>query len=111
MMKWTLYIGGGLVALVVLVTIVGALLPRDHVASTTATIKAAPDSVWRAISDVAAAASWRDVQKVEILSAGPPLRWKEVSKFGPISYEQVESTAPTKFVSRITDTDQGFGGT
>jgi hypothetical protein len=110
-MRWALYIGGGLVALTILVTLIGMILPRDHVASTTATIEAAPNAVWHAISDVASAATWRDLQKVEIVNPGPPLRWKELSKFGPITYEQVESTVPTKFVSRIADTGQGFGGT
>src|SRR5207253_11394629 len=40
-----------------------------------------------------------------------PLCWREVSKFGPITYEQVEAVPAQRFVSRIADTDQGFGGT
>ena len=112
MMKWTLIILGVVAALIVLCLIVGALLPRDHVASSAATIPATPDTVWRTITDVAAAPTWRDVKTVEIL---PPtngkLRWREVSGFGPITFEQDEAVAPRRFVARIADTDQGFGGT
>jgi uncharacterized protein YndB with AHSA1/START domain len=112
MMRWTLIIAGALAAVVVLVVVVGTLLPRDHVASSSATVSAPPEDVWRAITEVAAAPQWRDVKNVEILTAnGGPLRWREVSKFGPITFEQQEAVAPRRFVSRIADTDQGFGGT
>jgi hypothetical protein len=112
MMKWTLIVGGVLLAVVVLALVVGAMLPRDHVASSNADIPAPPDSVWNAIADVANAPKWRDVKSVEILSTtGEPLRWREVSGFGPIIFVQEESNAPRRFVARIADTDQGFGGT
>jgi hypothetical protein len=34
-----------------------------------------------------------------------------VSGFGPITFEQQESIPERRFVARIADTDQGFGGT
>jgi uncharacterized protein YndB with AHSA1/START domain len=112
MMKWTLIIIGSLVAIVLLVTVVGALLPRDHVARSYTLLRAAPDTVWQTITDVAGAPAWRDVQKVEVLTDGAgPLRWREHGKYGPITFEQIESVRPSKFVARIADTDQGFGGT
>jgi uncharacterized protein YndB with AHSA1/START domain len=112
MMKWTLIIIGVLVAVVAIVAIIGTMLPRDHVASTSATIPAPPESVWHAITDVAAAPQWRDVKSVEILSRdGEKFRWREVGGFGPITFEQQEAVAPRRFVSRVADTDQGFGGT
>lgn len=112
MMKWTLIIVGALAGIVILVVIIGAMLPKDHVASTSATIPAVPDDVWRAITDVAAAPQWRDVKSVEVLSTpAQPLRWREVSGFGPITFQQEEAIPPRKFVGRIADTDQGFGGT
>ena len=110
--KWTLIVAGVLVAVVLLVVITGALLPRNHVVRTTTVIRGTPDDVWRTIADVASAPSWREVKTVEMLSRnGGPLRWREVSKFGPIMYEQVEAVPAQRFVSRIADTDQGFGGT
>jgi hypothetical protein len=112
MMKWALIIIGVLAGIVVLITIIGALLPRDHVASTSASIPAVPEDVWDAITDVAAAPEWRDLKSVEVLSTpGKPLRWREVSRFGPITLEQEEAIPHQRFVGRIADTDQGFGGT
>jgi hypothetical protein len=112
MMKWTLIVVGALLAIVVVALIVGTMLPRDHVASSSADIPAPSDSVWQAITDVATAPEWRDVKSVEVLSAaGEPLRWREVSGFGPITFVQEEANAPRRFAARIADTDQGFGGT
>jgi uncharacterized protein YndB with AHSA1/START domain len=110
-MKWTLVVVGGLVAVVLLVVVIGAMLPRDHVASTSAVVAAPPQAVWNVVSDPASAASWRDVQRVEMLSTGGATRWREFSKHGAITMEQMEALAPSRFVTRIADTDLGFGGT
>jgi len=57
---------GALAAAVVIVIAIGALLP------------AAPEAVWRAITDVAAFPAWRtDVKRVEVL---PPL-FRFVARF------------------------------
>ena len=112
MMKLALIIVGTIAGIVILAAIIGAFLPRDHVASTSASIPAVPEDVWRAITDVASAPQWREVKSVEILSTpAQPLRWREVSRFGPITLQQEEAIPPRKFVGRIADTDQGFGGT
>jgi uncharacterized protein YndB with AHSA1/START domain len=109
--KGILRVLGVLVTIAIVITAIGTQLPRDHVASTSATISASREDVWQAITNVASAATWRDLQSVEIVSVGPPLRWMEVNKFGPTTFEQVEATAPVRFVARVADTDQGFGGT
>ena len=111
MIKWTFIIGGSLAALIGLAIVIGALLPRDHVASSAATIKAPQEAVWRLITDVAAASTWRDLEKVEMIAGASTPRWKEYAKHGRLTFEQVESVPPSKFVTRIVDTDQGFGGT
>ena len=67
-MKWILIIVGGLLGVVALVAIIGAILSRDHVASRTARYSNTPDEVWTAISDFASTASWRaDVTSMEQL--------------------------------------------
>ena len=112
MRKWALIIAGSIVGLVLILAIVGATLPRDHVASTTAVIPSPPPAVWRAITDVASAPQWRDVKRVEVLSTPrDTLRWREVSTFGGITYQLQEAASPRRFVTRIADTDKGFGGT
>ena len=111
-MRWILIVVGLLVASVIVIVAVGAMLPRDHVASTSARIAAQPPDVYRAVTDVESFPSWRAVSKVERLdSVDGHRRWREVSRFGPITFEEVEARAPELLVSRIVDTDQGFGGT
>ena len=48
-----------LLALVLIVVIVGALLPRRHEVSRSAVIAAPPAVVYGAVADVANAAAWR----------------------------------------------------
>lgn len=70
-MRWVLIIGLGLVALIAVIAIVGALLPRDHVVTLRARIAATPDAVWETITTPTAFPSWRsDLQKVEMLAPG-----------------------------------------
>jgi uncharacterized protein YndB with AHSA1/START domain len=101
-----------LVGLVAVMALVGAMLPKSHVASRTATYHVAPSAVWAAITDVNAFASWRgDVSRVEMLPDRNGHRvWREHGKNGPITYEAVELTPPTRLVGRIADTNLAFGG-
>src|SRR4051812_17001587 len=109
-MKWTLLIVGSLIGLIVLVAIVGALLPRDHVASMTTTIPAPPDMVWAALTDVAAYPTWRsDVRKVEVLSTSP-LSWREHTKQGDMTLATEVFEPPRRMVGRIQDKGMPFGG-
>ena len=57
-MKLVLMIVGALVALVLVVFIVGALLPRDHVARSSIVLRAPADSVWRVVRDIGGVTSW-----------------------------------------------------
>jgi len=109
-MKWALLIAGSLVGLLILVAIVGAMLPRDHVASVTATIAGAPDKVWAALTDAASYPTWRsDVRKVEVLSTSP-LTWKEHTKQGDMTLATEIVEPPTRLVGRIQDKGMPFGG-
>jgi len=109
-MKWVLLVILVVVAVVVLATIIGLLMPRDHVASSSALIPAPPDDVYAAIADVGTHPKWRsDLSSVEVLSA-QPLRWRETSRFGTITFEQVSATPTSHFESRIADTTLAFGG-
>lgn len=111
-MKWALIIIGSLVGLVVLIAIVGAMLPRDHVASMTTTLPASPDKVWAALIDVASYPKWRsDLQRVEVVSQPPaPLSWREHSKQGAMTFAVESFEPPRRMVARIADKDLPFGG-
>lgn len=112
-MKWLMLIGALLVAIIAVVVIVGALLPRDHVASVRARIAASPDAVWQTIVDVANQPSWRaDVQRVELLpSIDGKTSWREHSRNGAIVMVIDRADAPTHLVTRIADDKLPFGGT
>jgi uncharacterized protein YndB with AHSA1/START domain len=110
-MKWILLTVGVLVAIVAVIVVVGLFLPRDHVASTTTTITASPDSVWKALTDVREYPRWRPgVQSVDVLSTEGALRWREVGGDGTITYERTEEQRPRRLVSRIADETLPFGG-
>lgn len=111
-MKWALIIVGGLLGLILLITLIGALLPRDHVASMTATISAPPDKVWAALTDVAAYPTWRsDVERVELVSQTPaPLSWREHTQQGAMTLAVEALESPRRMVARIADKNLPYGG-
>jgi hypothetical protein len=116
-MKWLVIVIGVLVALVLIVVIIGAMLPQSHVAVRSAQLRRPAADVFRTVTDVSSAASWRkDVQRIEML---PPkdnrIAWREVSKNGSVNYEGETVRAPVpgvpgRFISRITDKNLPYGG-
>lgn len=111
-MRWLVVVLAAIVALVLLVVVVGILLPREHTARSHATINAPPDSVWRALTDVAAFPTWRDdVSSVEMLpSTNGQRAWREIGKHGTITFEETAANPPRRLVARIADTGLPFGG-
>jgi len=107
---WTV---AALVILVAVVTVIGWLLPVAHVASRSATFRVPPGDLHAAIADVAAYAQWwPDISRVEMLpSSAGTVRFREHMRGGPIVMEVVESTPPSRFVTKIADPDQPFAGT
>ena len=111
-MKWALMIGGIVVALVVIVVVIGAMLPRDHVASVSARIAAPPTAVWSAIVQPEAFPTWRgDVRRVEMLTStaqGPS--WREYTRNGALTMGIEQSEPPRRVVTRILDRNLPYGG-
>ena len=111
-MKWVLLSLGLLIVIAGAVTLIGALLPRDHVASTTTVVSAPPDSVWQALVNVSDYPRWRaDVRSVDVLSTEGALRWREHTRQGAITLERSEEQRPRLLAARITDEKLPFGGT
>ena len=111
-MKWLLVSVAVLVVVIAAVAVIGLLLPRDHVATTTAHIDAPPDSVWRALTDVSDYPRWRTgVKSVDVLSTEGALRWREHTSDGTITFERAEEEPPRRLASRISDETLPFGGT
>lgn len=111
-MKIALVIAAVLVATVIVIVVIGAMLPREHVASRSARIARPPAEVYAAIRDFESLPKWRaDVQRVEMLGlAEGRLRFREHGAHGAVTYEVVEEIANRKLVTRIADRDLGYSG-
>jgi hypothetical protein len=107
-----LWIVGPLVALVLLLALVGACLPRDHVAACSTRVKASPGDVWTILVDAASWPTWAPgVVAMERLPDrdGKPV-WKVVTRQGSMpSVVEVEDP-PRRRVTRILDEGLAFGG-
>lgn len=101
-----------LLALVLLVVIIGALLPRRHEVSRSVAIAAPPAAVYGVVTDVANAAAWRPgVQRIEMLGrTNGRLRFREHGAHGTVTYEVTAEEPPRLFVTEIVDRDLGYSG-
>lgn len=111
-MRWFLIVLGSIAALIVVVFGIGMALPVGHSAGVTLYLDAAPEQVFATISEPTSASDWRsDLRQVELLSsAGERLRWREITSSGSLTFVAEESRPPERFVSRIDDPNQPFGG-
>jgi hypothetical protein len=111
-MRWILWIGAGLAAVVLIVVVIGALLPKAHTASRTARIAMAPEALYALLSDVDRYQLWRpDVKSIQRLPArdGKPAWIEDVGGMKiPLHFERMER--PSLLVSRIDGADLPFGG-
>jgi len=112
--RWVLIGLGAVVLLVGVATVIGAMLPRSHVASSAITLSQPPDTVWAVIRDLGAVPSWwGDVKASERLpDEGGRERWRQQTGMGPMTLEITESRTPDRLVTRIvTPPGADFGGT
>jgi polyketide cyclase/dehydrase/lipid transport protein len=112
-MKWILWIFVALAGFLILITLVGYLLPKDHVATRLGRYRQRPEAIWTAITDVDAMPSWREgLKSIQHLpdKNGLPAHL-EVTTSGELPMETIEMTPPRKLVSRIADPKLPFGGT
>lgn len=105
----------GLVLLVgagCLVLIVGWMLPVKHQATVTTTVAGTPQEAYAAVAAVTGWPDWLDGTKnVEMLEAvDGRTRFRQHSTDGPLVLEIVEAQPGLRFVTRIADPGQPFGG-
>ena len=112
-MKIVLWVFLALAGLVIIVTLIGWLLPKDHVATRVGRYRQLSEAIWKAITDVDAMPAWREgLKSIQHLPDrnGLPVH-VEVTDSGTIPYETLEMTPPQKLVTRIADPKLPFGGT
>jgi hypothetical protein len=110
-MKWVFFIGGGLVLLIAVVALIGALLPRDHRATRQARYRQKPEAIYFTL---AGPVDWRSDIKA---SGNLPDRdgrkqwWEQDSHGHKVTYELIEDKMPSRRVTRIAEKNLPFGGT
>jgi hypothetical protein len=112
-MKWVLWIFVVLAGILILITLAGYLLPKEHTVTREARFHQPANVIWKTITDVGAMPAWRQglksVQRFPDKNGLPA--WVETSGSGSIPFETVVSQPPAKLVVRIADPKLPFGGT
>lgn len=111
-MRILFIVGLSLVGLAVVVTVVGALMPRAHVATSEITLKQPIDTVYRALRDIGGMkAWWTDLKVSERVGGVPGERWKQEASGFAMQIDIVDDTPPAGFTTKIVE-EKGaaFGG-
>lgn len=112
-MFWILVTVGVLIASVIIATAIGSLLPREHIATRTLTLRQPPQSVWRIVTDFASQPQWHpEMIRVERLPDrnGHEIWQEEYPRGMKIPLETVATESPRHLVRQIASDDLGFGG-
>lgn len=112
-MKWILWIFIAVAGVLMFITLIGWLLSKGHTVTREARFPEPPETIWKAITDIAAMPRWRQgLKSVKHLpdKNGLP-SWVETSASGTIPFETVVSQPPSKWIVRIADPNLPFGGT
>ncbi len=113
-MFWLLIAIGVLAGLGLTATLIGSLLPVDHIATRSLKLRQAPQTVWQTITDYPGQTQWRaDLQRVERLPDrnGHEVWLEEYGRGMKIPLETIEAAPPQRLVRLIADDELAFGGT
>ena len=104
---------GALILLALVIAIVGWLLPVKHEASRSAEFARTPNEVYALVADYQNYATWwPDVARIEVLVDEPgKAKFREHLSDGPVVMSVVEQSSPSRFVTKVDDPSQPFGGT
>ena len=108
-MKITFIIIGIVAAVIALVVVIGAMLPKHHIVTRSAFIKASPEQVFQLISGPP---DWRtDLKTYSVIEEGGKHIVRETDKHGQtVTYERIEYRQPTLLKTVIADPNLPFGG-
>jgi polyketide cyclase/dehydrase/lipid transport protein len=112
-MKWILWVFTGLAGILILITVIGYLLRKEHAVTREARFHQSPEVIWKTITDIDAMPSWRQgLKSVKRLPDKNRLpAWVETLDSGTIPLETLTALPPLKLVVRIADPKLPFGGT
>lgn len=113
-MKWVLLALGIVVGLIALMALVGALLPRDHRATSTITLRQPPDSVWTTVRHLGGiTAWWHEAQEsVRLPDKDGHEAWRQKVGGWDMPLLVIASEPPRRLVTKIDSAPgSSFGGT
>jgi uncharacterized protein YndB with AHSA1/START domain len=113
-MKWVVMIVGGALALVALITLIGAFVPREHRATSTVVLHQSVDSVWKVVRDLGGIPAWWAEVKESVRQPDKNGRevWRQKVSGFDMPLIVIESAAPSRLVTQIDSSAGGsFGGT
>ena len=103
---------GLVAAALLLMTLGGLFLPRDHVASVRVHLEAGPSEVFATLANTDGYPGWRhEVERVERLAPldGKP-SWREYTQHGPVTYVLEMFVPGSRLVVAIDDDALPYGG-
>ena len=111
-MKWILIIPAVVVMVGLALSLVGALLPREHKATRAAHFKCPPSALYAVVRDFAAYPAWNaHAQAVEILNpTNGRAAFRVTSRHGAVTYVVVDDHLASKLVLEIADENLPYGG-
>lgn len=107
-------LGGSLLIVIGAVCVIGAILPRDHVATASIVVPMTTEDVERVIRHVRDIPSWRrSVNKIDVLDGAEdaPTKWIEHSGRDALTLALVRTEPARLIETRIDDKGLPFGGT
>ena len=117
-MKWLILIVAGLIAIIGIIALIGALLPQNHIATRAAKFRRSPQELWQAITNIPDFPNWRPgLRSVERLpDRDGHTMWLERTSHDAIPYEAIEFSPPdsvgkARMVGKIADLKLPYGGT
>jgi uncharacterized protein YndB with AHSA1/START domain len=115
-MKLLILIGAVILIMLVLVggivALIGSRLPQSHVASRSILLHQSPEIVYAAIRNFESVPTWRtDVKRIDVQrQPDGRIYFREEGGNGAVNYELAEDVPAQRMVTRILDTDLGYGG-
>lgn len=113
-MKWVAIVVGGVLALVALITLIGAFVPREHRATSTVVLHQPADSVWKVVRDLGGVPTWwpEIKESVRLPDKDGHEVWRQKMSGWDVPLLVIESMPPSRLRTQI-DTSAGgaFGGT
>ncbi|HKA59333.1 MAG TPA: SRPBCC family protein [Gemmatimonadales bacterium] len=113
-MKWVVIVVGGVLALVALITLIGALVPREHRATSTVLLHQPADSVWKVMRDLGGVPAWWPAIKesVRLPDNNGREAWRQKMSGWDVPLLVIESTPPSRLRTEIDPSaGSAFGGT